>query len=96
MDLRDALSPFPRPVAGATLVETGVYRHLRHPIYSGLLLGSLGWSLVSGSAVSLAATGLLLALLAGKAHREEAWLVATHPGYRAYQARTKRFIPWVV
>ena len=94
-DLRASLSPFPRPVAGATLVQSGIYGLIRHPIYSGLMLAAVGWSLVTGSIPALAATGLLFLLLVGKAHREEAWLVAAHPDYRAYQQRTKRFLPWI-
>lgn len=42
-DLRASLSPFPRPVAGAQFTESGAYRHIRHPIYSGLVLAALGW-----------------------------------------------------
>jgi protein-S-isoprenylcysteine O-methyltransferase Ste14 len=41
-DLRSGLSPFPRPIAGAPLVESGAYRLIRHPIYSGLVLGAIG------------------------------------------------------
>jgi protein-S-isoprenylcysteine O-methyltransferase Ste14 len=94
-DLRASLSPFPRPVAGAALVETGAYRWIRHPIYTGMVLAGVGWSQVTGSILALAATGLLFLLLVGKARREETWLVAAHPEYRAYQERTKRFIPWI-
>lgn len=94
-DLRAGLSPFPRPIDGAPLVETGAYRLIRHPIYSGLVLGAVGWGLVSGSAVVIVAAGLLFLLFAGKSRREEAWLTAAHPGYADYQRRTKRLIPWV-
>lgn len=94
-DLRAGLSPFPRPMAGAPLVESGAYRLIRHPIYSGLVLGAIGWGLVTGSIVVLGAAGLLFLLFAAKSSREEAWLVAAHPGYAAYQRRTKRLIPWV-
>lgn len=94
-DLQDSLSPFPRPVAGSALVDSGAYRLIRHPIYSGLLLASVGWGLVAGSLVVMAAAVLLFLLFVGKAHREEAWLVTVHPEYRAYQQRTKRFIPWI-
>jgi protein-S-isoprenylcysteine O-methyltransferase Ste14 len=94
-DLRSSLSPFPRPITGAPLVESGAYRLIRHPIYSGLVLGAIGWGLITGSILALGAAGLLFLLLAAKSHREEAWLVAIHPEYGAYQQRTKRLIPWI-
>ena len=94
-DLRSGLSPFPRPTAGAPLVESGAYRLIRHPIYSGLVLGAIGWGLVTGSIMAIATAALLFLLLAAKSHREETWLVAVHPEYGAYQRRTKRLIPWI-
>ncbi len=94
-DLRFGLSPFPRPTAGAPLVESGAYRLIRHPIYSGLVLGAIGWGLATGSMLAIGATGLLFLVLAAKSHREEAWLAAIHPEYGAYQRRTKRLIPWI-
>jgi protein-S-isoprenylcysteine O-methyltransferase Ste14 len=93
--LRAALSPFPRPVSDAPLIQSGPYRLIRHPIYSGLVLGAIGWGLVTGSVLAIAAAGLLFLLLVGKSMREEAWLAAEHPAYGAYQQLTKRFIPWV-
>ena len=95
LDLRSAMSPFPRPIAGAPLVESGAYRLIRHPIYSGLVLGAIGWGLVTTSILAIATAGLLFLLFVAKASLEETWLSAVHPGYRAYQARTKRLIPWI-
>jgi protein-S-isoprenylcysteine O-methyltransferase Ste14 len=94
-DLRSGLSPFPRPTAGAPLIESGAYRLIRHPMYSGLVLGAIGWGLAAGSVLVIGAAGLLFLLLAAKSHREEAWLAAIHPEYAAYQQRTKRLIPWL-
>jgi protein-S-isoprenylcysteine O-methyltransferase Ste14 len=94
-DLRSGLSPFPRPIAGAPLVESGAYRLVRHPIYSGLVLGAIGWGLATGSILAIGAAGLLFLLLAAKSHREEAWLAAIYPEYGAYQRRTKRLIPGI-
>jgi protein-S-isoprenylcysteine O-methyltransferase Ste14 len=94
-DLRAGLSPFPKPIADAPLVSSGAYRLIRHPIYSGLVLGSIGWGLVTSSILVIGTAGLLFLLFAGKSRREEAWLAAIHPEYRAYQQRTKRLIPWV-
>jgi protein-S-isoprenylcysteine O-methyltransferase Ste14 len=94
-DLRSALTPFPTPIAGAPIVESGAFRLIRHPIYSGIVLAAIGWGLVAGSTMTIATAGLLFLLFAGKSRREEAWLVAVHPEYGAYQRRTKRLIPWI-
>jgi protein-S-isoprenylcysteine O-methyltransferase Ste14 len=64
-------------------------------MYSGLVLGAIGWGLAAGSVLVIGAAGLLFLLLAAKSHREEAWLAAIHPEYVAYQQRTKRLIPWL-
>ena len=94
-DIRASLSPFPRPVPGSSLVVSGAFRLVRHPIYSGLVLSAVGWGLFTASIAALVASALLFLLFAGKSQREEAWLGAEHPEYRAYQKRTKRLIPWV-
>ena len=39
LELNTSLSPFPKPKNKASLVTTGVYRYIRHPIYTGILLG---------------------------------------------------------
>ena len=48
------LTPFPEPLPGARLVESGAYRLVRHPIYGGLILGALGWGLLTASPLALA------------------------------------------
>jgi protein-S-isoprenylcysteine O-methyltransferase Ste14 len=64
-------------------------------MYVGLVVGAIGWSLAAGSVLALVfAIGLALVLDA-KARREEAWLMACHPAYRAYRTRTRRFIPGI-
>lgn len=94
-DLRASFSPFPRPIEGAPLVQTGAYKRVRHPIYSGIVLAGLGWSLVTSSILAALGTGLLLILFAAKSRREEAWLEQIHSDYGAYRQRTKRLIPWI-
>ena len=94
-DLRPSLSPFPRPLDGVPLIDTGAYRLIRHPIYAGLVLAALGWGLATGSLAAILGAGSLLLLFDGKSRREEAWLVSAHPGYAAYKRRTRRFIPWI-
>jgi protein-S-isoprenylcysteine O-methyltransferase Ste14 len=92
--LGDALTPLPHPRGEADLVETGVYRRVRHPIYGGLIVAAFGWTLVSASLVALVLAAVLWAFFFLKSSREEAWLVDHYPGYAAYRMRTRRFIPW--
>ena len=37
-----AMTPLPRPRDDGRLVESGVYRLVRHPIYGGLIVGAVG------------------------------------------------------
>ena len=94
-DLGASLTPLPHPRTDADLVEHGVYRHARHPIYGGLIVGSIGWSLASGSIPALGLTVVLGGFFYLKSSREEAWLLGHYPGYAAYRTRTKRFIPGI-
>ena len=94
-DLGSALTPLPHPRPDADLVETGVYALVRHPIYGGLILGALGWGLLTASPVALAWTLVLWGFFELKSRREEVWLEARFAGYADYRARTRRLIPWI-
>ncbi|MCU0269012.1 MAG: isoprenylcysteine carboxylmethyltransferase family protein [Acidimicrobiales bacterium] len=90
-----SLSPLPLPVPHGRLHTGGVYRLVRHPIYTGVLGLALGSAVASGSPwVAGAALGLLV-LFHHKARFEEAQLVRRYPEYAAYAARTPRFLPVV-
>jgi protein-S-isoprenylcysteine O-methyltransferase Ste14 len=90
---------FTRDVAtrsGQYVVETGPYRLIRHPSYSGSLLMFLGMGLAMTNWASLLV--LVLGALLGYAwrvHVEEQVLCADlGQPYRDYMLRTKRFIPY--
>lgn len=77
------------------LVNRGVYRYIRHPIYTGDLVMLLGFELCLNSWFVIAV--LVIAVLTiYKAIREEKVLAETVTGYEAYRAQTKRFIPFVI
>jgi protein-S-isoprenylcysteine O-methyltransferase Ste14 len=61
------------------LVRSGPYAYLRHPIYSGVLLGVLGTALVLGEVRGALAFVLLLTNYAIKAKREDQILAANFP-----------------
>jgi protein-S-isoprenylcysteine O-methyltransferase Ste14 len=89
------LSVFPHPKAGATLVQTGAYRVVRHPIYSGLIIGAVGWALIHLSLLTLIYAGLLFIFFDVKSRREERWLNRTFPEYAGYKTRVRKLIPFV-
>lgn len=64
-------------------------------MYAGILLAALGWSMwwlsAAGALVTLAAA----VFFDRKAAREEVWLSARHPAYRAYRKRVKKFLPGI-
>lgn len=92
-DLDRSASPLPRPRDTAVLIQDGVYRRLRHPIYAGLILAAVGWSLLTASLVALVLALAFALLLDLKARREEVWLRERYPGYAEYATQTRRFVP---
>jgi protein-S-isoprenylcysteine O-methyltransferase Ste14 len=94
-DLDRSLSPLPRPRDTAVLIQDGVYRRIRHPIYAGVILLAIGWGLFMASFAALALALALAVLLDLKARREEVWLRDRYPGYAAYAEHTTRFVPGI-
>ncbi len=93
VSLGGSLTPYPRPLEGAELRQGGLFKHVRHPIYGGVILLALGWS-VAEAPLGLVPTALLAVLFDLKARREEAWLDERYPEYADYLARTPyRFVP---
>ncbi len=79
------------------LVDTGIYRYIRHPLYSSLL--GLAWGVFFKAPSRFA--GLLIAAataaLVATAKADEAECVRYFgPAYRNYMASTKRFVPFLV
>ena len=95
LDLRENLTPFPKPLDNAQLVETGAYRLVRHPIYGGLILGALGWGLVRAAPLALLGAVALAVFFDLKSRREEIWLSECYREYPAYRDRTRRLLPWI-
>lgn len=88
------LTAAPLPNAHAQLQTGGLYRYVRHPIYSGLLLFAIAHTLASGSYVQVALCLALIVLIAVKAGWEERRLAARFPDYTDYCAQTPRFVPF--
>lgn len=67
-------TPYPQPREDSELVRRGVYSRVRHPLYTSVILASLGWALIWRSASSFAAVLALIPFFHAKARREERWL----------------------
>ncbi len=78
------------------LICTGPYRWVRHPIYTGMLVGVLGTALVLGEWRGIVAFALLIVALTLKARREEA-LMVRHFGnvYEDYRRKTGFLVPGI-
>ena len=63
LDLSDALTPLPYPRAGASLIQTGIYGRVRHPIYGGIVVGAVGWGLITASIPALGMAVVCLGVL---------------------------------
>jgi protein-S-isoprenylcysteine O-methyltransferase Ste14 len=94
-ELGSGLTPFPSPSARGQLVDRGLYRVVRHPIYSGAILFFTGISL-DASPLALAGTAILAAAWGLKAQVEERFLAEHYPDYGEYCRRTRyRLAPFV-
>ena len=76
------------------LVVAGPYRWVRHPIYTGILLGLVGTALVVGEWRGVLALVLVAGAFWRKLRHEEAWMRERFgAAYVDYMQRTKALIP---
>jgi protein-S-isoprenylcysteine O-methyltransferase Ste14 len=76
------------------LVRKGLYRWIRHPIYTGILLGFVGTAMIKGHVRAWVGFAILLGSLYFKARREERFLHQEFgPGFEEHLRRTGMFLP---
>ncbi len=81
---------------GQTLVDTGLYGIVRHPMYSATLLLFLSMPLVLGSLPGFLVFLCYPAIIVLRIRNEEALLLAELPGYDDYTRRVKwRLVPFL-
>ena len=81
---------------GHQLKTDGLYRYIRHPSYTGLIISMIGYVLIFRSAIGVILNILLFLLSVGRMNDEEQFLEA-HFGeqYRTYRLNTRRLVPFV-
>jgi protein-S-isoprenylcysteine O-methyltransferase Ste14 len=78
------------------LVTDRLYRHLRHPSYTGAILTLIGWALVYRSSVGVLIAAAMSLLLISRIDAEERLLLVQFPmAYAEYIERTWRLLPFV-
>lgn len=80
---------------GHSLVTSGPYRIVRHPIYSGGLLALLGTALAQGELRGFLALALAFVAFLIKSRFEEARMRAVFPEYERYAKRTPALVPFL-
>lgn len=93
VSMRNSFRIVPTPRHDAVLIQHGVYRRLRHPMYTSVLLLLIAISLHHPSVAVLLVAGINAAFYLGKARYEESLLLAHYPAYAQYRARTWGVVP---
>jgi len=93
LNLSDSLSVFPSPKKNSELISNGIYRYIRHPIYTGILLAMFAYSLFDVSPMKFGITAVLVLVFYLKSDLEEKLLVKRYVEYAAYKNDTGRFFP---
>ena len=82
--------------AGHELIVSGPYSLARHPIYTGLLLASIGTALATAEWRCILGLALIVSGFAAKIGQEEKLMMQTFPdAYPRYRQRVKALIPGV-
>jgi len=81
----------PLPEHGEPFHESGIYRWLRHPMYSGVMLALLASPVQTVNSVHLS-LGICLYFIIGSRF-EERRMLAEHPSYADYCRRVAAFVP---
>ena len=76
------------------LIRRGLYRSIRHPIYTGILLAMIGTALIKGHLRGCLGFAVILVTFYFKARREEKFLRQEFgPGFDEHMRNTGMFLP---
>lgn len=95
IQLNKNLTPFPTPKEGGSLIKTGLYKYIRHPIYTGIFLATIGLGLFNNSLWQICIAVTLLILFYFKSSYEESLLTEKYAEYKKYKETTNRFFPFL-
>jgi protein-S-isoprenylcysteine O-methyltransferase Ste14 len=74
---------------GQVVIQEGAYRHIRHPMYLGIIVGFLGLPLVLSSWWAMIPSAVIAGLFVYRTYREDQMLIGGLAGYAEYTTRVR-------
>jgi protein-S-isoprenylcysteine O-methyltransferase Ste14 len=93
LQLNKNITPFPTPKQGSQLIQSGLFKYIRHPIYTGILLVAFCMAIYNGSVWQFITSFLLVILFYFKSSYEETELTKVFWEYNNYKQKVGRFLP---
>jgi protein-S-isoprenylcysteine O-methyltransferase Ste14 len=94
LQLNKNLTPFPTPIESGTLIQAGLYKYIRHPIYTGIIIFSIFFGIFNESIWNISIGVALYILFYFKSKYEETLLRNQYKDYDNYIKKTGRFFPF--
>jgi protein-S-isoprenylcysteine O-methyltransferase Ste14 len=77
------------------LVQSGIYKYIRHPLYLAILIISLSGSIIFSCIFNWIIVALTFLGVLSRIKKEELFLSKQYPDYEDYKNKTKKLIPFV-
>ena len=93
--IRRSLTAMPLPKEHGQLATNGLYKYVRHPMYTSVLIFSLGLAINSGEMYKYLLVVALTVLFYYKSIYEEVYLSNKYAKYKGYAKITPRLVPFL-
>ena len=94
--IRSSLTILPQPKQNAALGTSGLYKYVRHPMYSLVILFAIGSTVEDLAPAKFFLTAVLVLVLYLKSRFEERLLIEKFSGYAKYAQQVPRFVPFLI
>jgi len=94
--IRSSLTAMPLPKEHGQLATNGLYKYVRHPMYTSVLIFSLGLAINSGEIYKYLLVIGLTVLFYYKSIYEEEYLTKKYVDYKSYANKTPRLVPFSI
>lgn len=95
INFRQIITPNPVPLNSAKLITNGIYKYIRHPMYSIVLLMVLALILKYNSFYTSFLLPVIFLFFIFKINFEEKQLIKKFPKYLEYKKTSKKLIPFI-